>query len=380
MIYLVYYAASVYFAYLALKEEDKRKFYLYSVISIALPVVLAGLRAYNVGIDVANYYRMTRYWNGASSSDSLLAYLTHYNTTGYGEYIFALFIGIIGQLTGNYHLFLLLCHLIIVTGIYIGAFRHKDTVNPLLVLVLFYLLFFSHSLNIIRQYMAMAIIFAVLKDLEKKCYRRYIITVLVASMIHTTALIALGAALIYWLLYEEHHIPMPGKKIVPSMISREIFIVVCLELMVISFLPIARFLDRLHLIPAKYDFYLYPEGLTLSYIVMGLLVMELTAVYLFRELMREKTVLFDFFVICSVSYLILQQFTGIINYGKRIASYYSLNNILTIALLANSFKNKKARMLVTAVILMIALFYWWYMYVLRNASETYPYVFFGASI
>lgn len=376
-IYLVYYGVSAYFAWLAFKTSDKRKIWLYSMISIALPVILAGLRDYSIGIDVENYRSMARYWYGAVRRDSLYEYLAYYHRTGSGEYLFALLIGLVESTTSNFHLFLMLCHLIVVTGVYIGAFRHRDIVNPALVLVLFYLFFFSHSLNIIRQYMAMALIFAVLKDLENGKYLRYIVTVLVASMIHITALIALGALLIHVVLYGYYCIPLRGKKIVPKMNARVIFTLAGLQILVASFRPVARLLYRIGLFPERYSYYLYPQGLSPALIVMGLLVVELVVVLFCRGLMRNKTSMFAFFAVSSGCYLILQELTGIISFGKRIAGYYSLCNLVTIALIANSVKNRKARMMANTGIVLIALAYWLYIYIYRNASETFPYAFYN---
>ena len=189
IIYLVYFAVSAYFAYLARESESRKKAILFSLVSIAIPVLLAGARDFSIGIDVENYRTLTRYWMGAASSESLLEYLTIYSASGYGEYIFALYIGLIGQLTGDFRIFLALSHLVIVSGVYIGAFRQRKHVDPVLVLLLFYLFFFSHSLNIIRQYMAMAILFAALADIEQKKYGRYCIAVGVAVMIRPASYI-----------------------------------------------------------------------------------------------------------------------------------------------------------------------------------------------
>lgn len=376
IIYLVYFAASAYFAYLAYQSEDRRRFLFFSAVSIAIPVFLAGMRGMNIGIDVQNYFRLNRYWGHAVECESLWAYLTYYLKTGYGEILFALFIGLIGQLTGSFRVFLMLSHLVIVTGVYIGAFRQRKHVNPVLVLVLFYLFFFSHSLNIIRQYMAMAIIFAALADVEQGKHLRYGIVVLVASLIHSTALLAFGALLVYWVLYGKLNIRLRGEKKALGMGVRRGIIAGGLMIVVWGFAPAARVLLKVGLLPEKYDFYLTPDKLTPSLIVMALLVLELAAVYLRRRKIRERTSYIDFFVMCSVSYLILQQLTGMVEYGKRIAAYYSLNNIVTIALLESACKTRKERIIITGAIVSIALFYWWYMYILRNASETYPYAFF----
>lgn len=375
IIYLVYFAASAFFAYLALKAPDRRRRIVFSLVSIGIMVFLAGMRSMHIGIDVANYHKLARYWGEATRKESLWAYLRYYKTTGYGEPLFALFIGAIGQLTGNYQVFLTLSHLIIISGVYIGAYRQREHVNPVLVLLLFYLFFFSHSLNIIRQYMAMAMIFAVFADIPQGKYLRYSMVVVTASMIHTTALIGFLPLIFYFVLYGNYRLPGKNGKFVPLMKTRVIMILSVVFAVVWGFLPVARLLLKLGVLPAKYDYYLFPEQLTPAFIVMGLLVMELCVVYWRREKMAARSPYFLFLVVCTVSYLFLQQLTGLVEYGKRIAAYLSLNNLLTIALIESSCKTKREKLVIGGGILAVALAYWLYMYILRNASQTFPYAF-----
>ena len=44
-------------------------------------------------------------------------------------------------------------------------------------------------------------------------------------------------------------------------------------------------------------------------------------------------------------------------------------------MLENAFESKTNRLIARGLIVCVALAYWWYMYVLRNANETIPYVF-----
>lgn len=164
MIYLACFALSAFFAYLAQRQEKRWRFLLLSAASVLLPVLLATFRDLSVGTDTSHYFEMTRYWGTASKVDSLAEYMAFYLPKGYGEYLFALLVGVIGQ-TGNFTLFLFVVHAWIMIFVYIGAWRLRDRVQPWLVLLLFFLAFYNHSLNIMRQYMALSLMFAVLADL-----------------------------------------------------------------------------------------------------------------------------------------------------------------------------------------------------------------------
>jgi len=384
MMYLICFGLSIGLAYFAMKSTDRRIKILLLIASAALPIALAGLRDYSIGIDVENYYvKYSRYWRDAVSADSLWAYLSKFMTHGRGESLFALLLGATAQITGSFRVFLFVAHTVIVSGVYVGAFRMKKHAHPLLTLTLFYLLFFSHSLNILRQYMAMALIFAFLKDIEEHKFWRYILAVVVASMIHSTAWLALGALAVYAVMYADA--PADGKFIrfnldgptKPSLKTRQILIVSLLGGLVLLFKPLCRLLMKIGVLNEKFLFYMENEPLSYAGIVTVLLVMELAAFYYFRKQIKQNNTLSEFFAVCSVCYLILQQLTLVIPFGKRIAGYYSLQNLITIGILVRSFNQygKRVRLLVTGGTVAVGLGYWWYFYVLRNASQTMPYLF-----
>lgn len=365
MIYLLCYGASALFALAAHRSRHRAGAVIWSLLSIAVTVVLAGLRDYSIGIDVENYKNFNIYWVQASRSTSVADYLHFYMQYG-SEYLFALYLGCIAQFTGQYRVFLFLSHLVIVGGVYIGAYRQRKYVNPALVLLLFYLLFFSHSLNVIRQYMAMAIVFAALADVQQKKYLRYTIVVFITMLIHTSALIALGPMIVFIML--KQNVLCRASK------QRKITLTFLMLAALVVCVPALEVLMRLGFMGGKLDYYLNGEEAGFPIIVTAFLLVELFGVYVFRKQFRRNTQYADFYLMCSIAYIILQQLGGFINYGKRIAAYFSFINILTIAALSGCVKKNDNKILVNTLVIGLALLYWWYMYVLRNSSETYPYL------
>ena len=166
MVYLVCFGISVFFANLAKKTENRKRFIFWSILSILVTVLLAGLRDISIGIDTSNYYDNS--WKTAVGSSSFWRFMVLYHRAYRAkEYLFAILIGLIAKTTRNYHVFLFAVHLIIVGGFYIGAFRFRKHADPVFSLLLFYLLYYNHSLNVFRQYMAMSILFAAAADLEE---------------------------------------------------------------------------------------------------------------------------------------------------------------------------------------------------------------------
>ena len=107
MIYLVCFCISVLFAHLAKRSANRTMFIVFSVTSIAITVLLAGLRDINIGIDTSNYYKGS--WALAMSLRDipLLTYMQTYiwGSRGGFEVLFGLIVGVIARTTGNYQVF-----------------------------------------------------------------------------------------------------------------------------------------------------------------------------------------------------------------------------------------------------------------------------------
>ncbi len=416
MIYLACFAVSALFAHYANKTQKKHLFWLFSVLSILIPTLLAGLRDYEIGTDTMNYFKLKRYWAGAVSAESLGAYMKYYMGIGYGEPLFALLCGFVAQVFGNYSVFLFVVHAVIVTGFYIGAYRFRKEVNPAIVLVVFYLLYYCQSLNIMRQYMAMATVFAALADITEKKYLRYCICVAVAVLFHTSALLGLGILAIHWYIHcdwkqcvlkakglaekiqcfiykgrtPKERKPVKAVSVIksacgrvssladriqPPIFRRQVFLFAALLLLVLLFNPLCHLLIRMGLLNAKYLWYLDMSRAQHRTMVTLFLLLEMGALIAGRKYLQKNNRLFDFLFTNSVVFLILYQLSTFLVYGERVAAYFSLANLITIVIIPRMFDNKKYRVMAYVAVLCVVLFFWFYKYILRNASETFPYAF-----
>ena len=399
MIYLACFLLSALFAFFAAKAQSRWKTIVFSFLSIILPVLLAGLRDISVGIDTSNYYDMERYWATASVVDSVKEYMAFYLPKGYGEVLFALLVGVMGQI-GNFHLFLFVVHGWIITCVYIGAFRLRKYIQPWLVLLLFYLAFYSHSLNVMRQYMALSIVFVFMADLLEKKYLRYCIGVVLATMFHTSGFLTIGLLVIHVIINGDFRRVLP--RFDPSMRKRKLFIFVIVAAVVLLFNPVVRLLVSEEILHKKYMFYVKSPFKGYNLLMTLCLLAEMIPLMLLRKNLKRRTPVFDFFFTTSVVYLILYQITAFVTYGKRIAACCSFANLVTLALLSQGldeeiafvtprwlggkkitlfkfpqrFDEKNRRILATVLVIGAVTFYWAYVYVLRNSSETIPYRFF----
>lgn len=368
MIYLVYFAASAFFAHLSVKAENQRKRTQYAFFSIAIMVLLAGLRNYSIGTDVDNYRTLERYWVGATQADSVLGYLRYYFSVQQAEPLFAMFVGVVAQLTGNFRVFLFFAHGIIVTCMYIGAFRLKHHARPELVLLLFYLFYFNNSLNLIRQYMAMALVFAFFADLEQRKFVRYIAAVLVAAMIHTTAVLSLCPLVIYLFLFPKKELDHAGT--VQTVIACTVIV-----LGAVFLVPLLKLAMSWGILSTKYQFYFQNQIQRRAVTRLILRVLEIVGLIVCYRTLREKQPHLEFYLVNTVLFLSLLETSRALVYGQRIPLHFGFANLVTVAMLGDGHKRKSMRVLWTTAIVLLAAYYWYHTYVLGMGSETIPYRF-----
>ena len=368
MIYILCFAVSAGFAILANRTKNRFLFFVLSLLSISVVVALAGFRDYTIGTDTYNYLEKKMYWGGAVSAESIWEYFRFYFPLGYGEPLFAVLLGVIAQLTGNFTIFLIICHTIILVCVYIGIFRFKEYVNPAFVLLLYYLLYYNHTLNMIRQHMAMAIVFVGLADIIRKKYIRFCFFVFIAFLFHTTAIIALGLLMVYGVINIKF-----GKLKKIGAKPRICFTVFSLSGVVFLFAPIINFLVDFGILNKRYLYFLRnnvdPALIASIVVLLGLL-----GVLIFRKAIKEKCEDANFFILVSMCYLILMQLSLTVAYGKRIALHFAMSDLITLGLVESSPKSSKKRLFVRMVAIAICLIYWIYIYAFRNAGKTFPYI------
>ena len=365
-IYLLCFVVSFFFARVAEKSKSKAVFISFSVLSVAVTVLLAGLRDISIGIDTSNVF--ANGWNVAITARSFWRFLQLYHLYFTAkEYLYAVLIGSVAQAVGNYHVFLTLVHLIIVGGVYVGAFRLRKFASPSFVLLLFYLFYYNHSLNVFRQYMAMAILFAATADIINRHFLRYFVFVAIAVLIHNTAVIGIIPLILFCLLY-------PNGRLQTVSLSKRLMLGVMVIVGTIMVIPLSRLLLSLGLINQKYRYYL-ESGSTNSYLLARVLtLLELFVVFILRRSWRNKIHHSNFFVFCLFAFCVLYQIAATIPYGKRIPAYFSMINLATLVMIIKCQRIKNNRIILGSILFAAALSYWLLTYVRYNASATVPYI------
>ena len=182
LFYLSVIIISYFFAYLA--EKSNRGFL--AGIYVLIYSIVAGCRAYTVGVDTHNYVILFEHpkWFPVEK-----------------EIGFSTFNRFVMNLTNNSS-FLFFCYALIIYGLVVfRLWEMRDKISFSCASMTFIAMNFFESMNVMRQYVAVAIVFFATRYLAKGKYIIFSALVLLASTFHTSALLGigyLGIELLFW--------------------------------------------------------------------------------------------------------------------------------------------------------------------------------------
>ncbi len=185
LLYLGLFTIEALLVYIANKFKQKKMIHaIFVLLIIVIPAVISSIR-YGVGTDFFGYERIFDSYSNMST----------FSFSKYGgistEIGFYLFIRLAIVLFGTYKGFLFLITLVSTYLMYKTIDYKKNESSMSLMIFIGLVLLFGPSLNIMRQILAVTIILYGLRFIEEKKIIKYIITVIIASSFHTSALFSI---------------------------------------------------------------------------------------------------------------------------------------------------------------------------------------------
>lgn len=161
----------------------RRVFMPFFLISLCVPVLLAAIRK-NVGTDFYNYQMLYRKINTLQMTGNI--------EPGYRMLNIA-----VHQIFRKEQMIFASTALLIYSCFFAGIIQEHDSHSVLLGLFVFYTCFFFQSLNIIRQYIAIGMIFYAMRFLHERKGGRFFLWVVLAGLFHNTAVLVLPVYFFY---------------------------------------------------------------------------------------------------------------------------------------------------------------------------------------
>lgn len=185
MIYIVTFAVTAIMLQIAASDNGiKRK--LAFLVALIIPVLLAAFRSYEVGIDTGVYaWPLIQIASNMSLSD----FITYTSLDGieigytFLTYICANYLGGLPVLLG-------IVQLVTIGCMFSRIWDFKNQAPMYVMSLLYMFLLYNRSLNLIRQCMAMAIVFFATRYLPNN-KKRFIVLTLIATLFHNSAILGL---------------------------------------------------------------------------------------------------------------------------------------------------------------------------------------------
>mgnify|MGYP004598912551 CR=1 FL=1 len=365
MIYIGMFVVTILCTYIAERTEKKEKkivFVFFSILSILVPSILAGIRTLDIGIDLQVY--VEKIFLLATRCNTFKEYFEVCNT----DFLYMVVNYLVSRFTNNINWLLFVFELINMSLAYLFIYNNRKT-NPMWLSMAVYLfLFYNISLNLVRQGLAISVILFSMRYVENRKFIKFLICIVVATLFHSTAVFTIPVYFIFNIIENAKH-----KKIYKFLIVSVITIAVLNYENIIKFL-----IYDLRILSVKYINYITiysREEIDFNYaFTLFRLFWIIISMICYKNLKNanEKNESYIFLLIID---LILNQIGMFSKYADRIAYYYGLPALIyMIPILYKGFKNNSLnKFIVYLGILLMLIFYWWFIFIHFKTGETYPF-------
>lgn len=385
-IYLIVFALSLLLIFFSEKFKPKTLIHILLVfIALAIPTLLAGLRASSIGTDTMSY--LVPIYENALASDSFgqfqhkqFLYNWSYVTVSDYEIGFTALVYIVTKLFGNLYVLQTLIAGIITWTVYTAINQYKREIPVWLGMAVFYFMYFNVTMNMMRQWIAMGILLLGTRCIfERK--KKYFLYVLVACLFHSSALIGAGFYVLYYFINDHKaYRKKNNKKHFIIRIHQRKFrltnlgvIFAFLGAAIVIFFADTMFSSLLSALGlARYQFYLrgtltfMPNQFIIRLPILILLVLGWKKLSL-------KIEGANFYKTMILLDLVISQLSGLTSYSSRISLYFQIYAIFSIPVLCGCTKIVNQKLTKTIVIVYL-LVYWFYYFALMGSQATIPYI------
>lgn len=174
--YIVY-ITSLLLSLVFAKEAERTKRVFLCLLIASLLSFVAGFRAYSVGIDTMEYVRHIK------------GILRYGQSWGYGEIGFQALVFLAYRLTGSYSGVLVFCALITNFLIILRLWDFREIAAFPWMVATYYIAFFFDTMNMMRQYVAVAIVFYATRFIERKKYVPFLAFICVSTLFHKSGFV-----------------------------------------------------------------------------------------------------------------------------------------------------------------------------------------------
>lgn len=178
---------------ITVEEKIRKRNKWFLIIACAELIILAGIRGYSVGADTSVYLSAFEYYKALPKTEILTAKLVYPYDFESGYFFLTKLCALLG---GSKTAFLFLIAVLIYIPIFIAIYK-RSTDPYISVLTYFAFGYFSYSLGIFRQMIALSIVICGIQYIKDRKFFKYLLLIIIAMMFHSTAVLALVIYFLY---------------------------------------------------------------------------------------------------------------------------------------------------------------------------------------
>lgn len=362
--YILLLAVTTLFAYFA--DKLFKKYHKLSVLFIIGIVVfytiIAGLRNFGIGTDTNVYIEL--YFNTAKSIISVKEFLSLESMDK--GFLFLCWLS--SQISSDLQVVLVVVELWIIAFTMHGAYMLKrDHGMKLWIFVfLYFFMFFGYSINLMRQFCAMSLLFWGFAWLRNGNWKVFAVTQVIAYYFHSSSVVFLVVPLVYFLSY------MKNQRIRNYItISISIFFIVILA----SFHQYISVLGNLNLVSGEYvDRYGQNSEFKATAGSSVLMLLSYISIFYFLYIAcRDKRIpvyyRYILVTLFSISFM-FAQLNFITAYLDRLSYYISF---IYLTYLVYALGSKRIPLLIRITVVSFTIFFCYRIFIENHGAEIYPY-------
>ncbi len=367
MIYFVMFVLSTAFCWGAVRCERKRnKKYarVLNAFAILMPAILAGVRHESVGTDVRLY--LNNVYALSESSGSFFEYIATmsvmYSNIGVG---FSTMVYLVAALFDDVHWVYFFISLIPMAFMYYGVKRNVERSNQCIVWLMLLMLLYNISLNLLRQIIAVSIIYWGHKYIIDRKPLKYFLTCFAAILFHDTSIVFVLFYFIYWFMNGNN-------SFLRMLLSCAALVVFLFAYQGILQLAVSwGLLDSRFITSAAFSSGFHFGGIvTMTPIIMALYVVGMNSIDTYG---RNKRRALNYYSVIAVMNAIFFSIGSATSEAYRIG-YYTMVFMPEVLLRINGKFNRASKRIANAVMVILLIYYWYFLFIVNGFAATVPYI------
>lgn len=346
--------------------------------------LLAGLRSENIGTDIQTYTKPI--YTAAKSANSFSDYLTsswyalwRYKYVGEFEIGFTTLIYIVTKIFNSFFAVLFSIEFFIIVPIYFALKKLKRKVNIPFGMLVFCLMFYNVTLNIMRQWIAMAFVLYAFSCITAKEKKRAILSIIIGMLFHISAIISVPIYSIFVFatnrrganLCKTYRIRIGNLTISLDQSMQRTLMTLIIGLLLMTFInTFASALRNIGLV----EYASYITGDAIFSIESFIVRLPILMIFLkYRYIFVQANLNGSFYIGMFLFEILTSQLSGITSQSWRISAWFSMFYILSFPQLLCEIKHKVEKRLTLLLIIFYMIIYWIYYYIYIGSHATVPY-------